>query len=116
MSIRISISDHILFLSSDNYFSSIVVHRTRCFRVFIRSDQNHLLRRFAKKTFSDLKSAAQKEFFTIDVDAIKDKATEATSTLVEKAGEFKDAAVAVKDDIAEKLTELDRMLQESVTE
>lgn len=63
-----------------------------------------------------MKSAAQKEFFTIDVDAIKDKATEATSTLVEKAGEFKDAAVAVKDDIADKLTELDRMLQESVTE
>ena len=40
------------FLSSDNHFSSIVVHRTRCFRVFIRSDQNHLLRRFAKKTRS----------------------------------------------------------------
>lgn len=70
----------------------------------------------SKKTFSDLKSAAQKGFSTIDVDAIKDKATEATSTLVEKAGEFKDAAVAVKDDIADKLTELDRMLQESVTE
>ena len=51
-----------------------------------------------------------------DVDAIKDKAAEATSIMAEKAGELKDAAVDVKDDIAAKLTELDRMLQESVTE
>lgn len=36
--------------------------------------------------------------------------------MVEKAGELKDAAVAAKDDIEDKLTELDRMLQESVTE
>ena len=69
-----------------------------------------------KKTLSDLKAAAQKGLSTIDVDTLKDKATEATSTLVEKAGELKDAAVAAKDDIADKLTELDRMLQESVTE
>ena len=69
-----------------------------------------------KKTLSDLKAVAQKGLSTIDVDTIKDKATEATSTLVEKAGELKDAAVAAKDDIADKLTELDRMLQESVTE
>ena len=69
-----------------------------------------------KKTLSDLKTAAQKGFSAIDVDTIKDKAAEATSTLVEKAGELKDAAIAAKDDIADKLTELDRMLQESVTE
>lgn len=70
----------------------------------------------AKKTISDLKAAAQKGLSAIDVDAIRDKAAEATSSLAEKAGEFKDAAVAVKDDIADKLTELDRMLQESITE
>ena len=69
-----------------------------------------------KKTLSDLKAVAQKGLSTIDVDTLKDKATEATSTLVEKAGELKVAAVAAKDDIADKLTELDRMLQESVTE
>ena len=69
-----------------------------------------------KKTFSDLKAAAQKGLANIDVDALKDKAAGATSIMVEKAGELKDAAVDVKDDIAAKLTELDRMLQESVTE
>lgn len=69
-----------------------------------------------KKTLSDLKAVAQKGLSTIDVDTLKDKATEASSTLVEKAGELKVAAVAAKDDIADKLTELDRMLQESVTE
>ena len=36
--------------------------------------------------------------------------------MAEKAGELRDAAVDVKDDIAAKLTELDRMLQECVTE
>ena len=69
-----------------------------------------------KKTLSDLKAAAQKGLSTIDVDVIKDKAAEATSIMVEKVGELKDAAVDVKDDIAAKLTELDRMLQDSVTE
>ena len=69
-----------------------------------------------KKPLSDLKTAAQKGLSNIDVDALKDKAAVATSTLAGKAGELKDAAVDVKDDIAAKLTELDRMLQESVTE
>ena len=69
-----------------------------------------------KKTFSNLKATAQKGLSTIDVEAIKNKATEATSTLVEKASELKDAAFDVKDDIAAKLTELDRMLQVSITE
>ena len=62
-----------------------------------------------KKTFSDLKAAAQKGLANIDVDALKDKAAGATSIMVEKAGELKDAAVDVKDDIAAKLTELDRI-------
>ena len=34
-----------------------------------------------KKTFSDLKAAAQKGLSNIDVDALKDKAAVATSTL-----------------------------------
>ena len=69
-----------------------------------------------KGAFAGLKAAAQKGLASIDVEAIKDKAAEATGTLLTKAEEVKDAAVAVKDDIADKLTELDRMLQESVTE
>ena len=69
-----------------------------------------------KKTFSNLKATAQKGLSTIDVEAIKNKATEATSTLLEKASELKYAAFDVKDDIAAKLTELDRMLQVSITE
>ncbi len=69
-----------------------------------------------KKTLSDLKAVAQKGFSNISVDALRDKAAEATSTLAEKAGELRGAAVDVKDDITAKITELDRMLQESVTE
>lgn len=69
-----------------------------------------------KPTFSDWKAAAQKGLSTIDVDAIKNKAAEATGALVEKAGEVKDAVVDAKEDITAKLTELDRMLQSSITE
>lgn len=69
-----------------------------------------------KKALSDLKASAQKGLSAIDVDAIKDKAAEATSIMVDKAGKLKDTAIDVRDDIASKLTELDRMLQESVTE
>lgn len=69
-----------------------------------------------KKALSAWKTAAEKGLSSIDINALKDKAAEATSIMVEKAGELKDAAIDVKDDIAAKLTELDRMLQESVTE
>lgn len=69
-----------------------------------------------KKAFNGLKGAAQKGLAAVDVDAIINKAAEATGTLLSKAVEVKEAAVAVKDDITDKLTELDHMLQESVTE
>ena len=69
-----------------------------------------------KISLAGLKAAAQKGLASIDMEAMKSKASEATGTLLTKAEEMKDAAVAVKDDISEKLTELDRMLQESVTE
>ena len=48
--------------------------------------------------------------------AIKEKAVKAGDFLGEKAADMKDAAVAAKDDIADKLTELDRMLEESITD
>ena len=69
-----------------------------------------------KNPFGGLKLAAQKSLASIDMEALKDKAAEATGVLKEKAVEVKDAAVAKKDEIADKLTELDRMLQGVVTE
>ena len=48
----------------------------------------------------------------IDTTAIKEKA----SAVAEKAEEIKDSAMATKDDITAKLTELDRMLESSITE
>ena len=69
-----------------------------------------------KKPFGGLKLAAQKGLASIDVEALKEKAAEATGVLKDKAVEVKDAAVAAKDEIADKLTELDRMLQGVVTE
>ena len=69
-----------------------------------------------KRPFESLKSAAKKGLASIDVEALKDKAAEATGILKEKAIEVKDAAVAAKEEITDKLTELDRMLQSVVTE
>ena len=69
-----------------------------------------------KNPFGGLKLAAQKGLASIDVEALKEKAAEASGILKEKAVEVKDAAVAAKDEIADKITELDRMLQGVVTE
>lgn len=63
-----------------------------------------------------LKSLTQKGIPSIDMDDIKNKTKAATTTLVDKAAEVKDSAVSVKEDITDKLTELDRMLKDSVTE
>lgn len=69
-----------------------------------------------KNPFVGLKQAAKKGLASIDMEALKDRAVEATGTLKEKAVEVKDAAIAAKDEIADKLTELDRMLKGVVTE
>lgn len=69
-----------------------------------------------KKVLANLKDAAKKGLANIDVEALKDKAAGAAGTIKEKAVAAKDSAVAVKDEITDKLTELDRMLQDSVTE
>lgn len=96
---------------------TLPIHEGDClhFRIQIL-DRRFIMEGKGKGAFAGLKAAAQKGLASIDVEAIKDKAAEATGTLLTKAEEVKDAAVAVKDDIADKLTELDRMLQESVTE
>ena len=63
-----------------------------------------------------LKAIAQKGIGAIDKNEIKEKAKAAADTFAEKAVETKDAAVGLKDDITDKITELDRMLKESITE
>ncbi|MCR5221235.1 MAG: hypothetical protein K6E31_09640 [bacterium] len=47
---------------------------------------------------------------------VKDKAVAAGRSIGNKASEIKYTAVAIKEDISEKITELDRMLESSVTE
>ena len=54
--------------------------------------------------------------FNIDLGAVKDKAVQAGGFLGDKANEVKDLAVQTKEDIDSKLTELDRMLEQSVTD
>ena len=69
-----------------------------------------------KLSFRDLKDLAKKGIASIDVDAAKEKALKAGEIVSGKAVEIRDSAMAMKDDITEKLTELDRMLQSSITE
>ncbi len=64
----------------------------------------------------DLKDMAKKGIESIDVDSAKEKAVKAGEKISGKAEEIKDSAMAMKEDITEKLTELDRMLETSITE
>ena len=64
----------------------------------------------------DLKDLAKKGINSIDVDAAKEKAVKASEVIGGKATEIKDSAMAMKEDITEKFTELDRMLESSITE
>lgn len=69
-----------------------------------------------KKILGGLKTIAQKGIANIDTDAIRGKAEDAAEKLKAKASDAKDTVIDVKEDITEKLTELDRMLKDSVTE
>lgn len=69
-----------------------------------------------KATFSGLIQGAKKGLSSLDMETLKGKAADATGAIKEKAVEVKEAAVAAKDEIADKLTELDRMLEGVVTE
>ena len=62
------------------------------------------------------KLVGNEEDSVIKVNNIKDSVTKAGTFIADKAVEAKDAAMDVKDDITDKLTELDRMLQQSVTD
>lgn len=72
--------------------------------------------KFPSKAFESIKAAAKDKTPGLDTETLKEKAAKAGGILSEKAGEIRDSAVAAKEDITEKLTELDRMLQQSVTE
>lgn len=69
-----------------------------------------------KKFFSNIKSTAQRAVASIDMESIKEKTVEATDVMKSKAIEVKDTAMSAKEDLMEKLGELDRMLQSSITE
>ena len=69
-----------------------------------------------RNPFEGVKAIAQKGLGSIDTDAIKDKVTGTAEVIKTKANEAKDTILDVKDDLAEKLTELDRMLKNSITE
>ena len=68
------------------------------------------------KAFETLKAAAKDKAAGINTESLKEKAFKAGETLSGKAGEIKQSAIAAKEDITEKLTELDRMLQQSITD
>lgn len=69
-----------------------------------------------KINFKAIKNKAFKTASSIDVSAIKEKAVKAGDMIGDKAMDIKDSAVSVKEDITEKITELDRMLESSITE
>ena len=68
-----------------------------------------------KISLSSLKNAVQKGIASVDVDSLKAKASDTKDVIVEKATAAKEAAVGVKEDIEQKLTELDRLVGEAVT-
>ena len=69
-----------------------------------------------KISLQSIKDAAVKSASALDLETAKEKAARAGEIIGSKAVEIKDSAIAMKDDIAEKLTELDRMLASSITE
>lgn len=66
--------------------------------------------------FNNLASLAADAAQRIDIDGIAEGAAAAGQAIGAKADEFKDAAVAAKNDIADKMTELDRMLDQATTD
>lgn len=69
-----------------------------------------------KNVIKGLADVVKDKAENIDVKDLKEKAAIAGNFVAEKAGDLKDKAVETKDDLAEKLTELDRMLESSITE
>ena len=74
------------------------------------------LQKKAKIDLRELKGLAKKGIASVDLEAAKEKAKKASIIVGGKAEEIRDSAMAMKEDITEKLTELDRMLASSITE
>lgn len=64
----------------------------------------------------DLKGMAKRRINSIDTDAAMEKAVKAGAFIGGKAAAIRNSALAMKEDITEKLTVLDRMLDSSITE
>lgn len=67
----------------------------------------------AKDGLDDIKD---KTIDKIDIVEVKDKAIQAGEFLADKAGDMKESAMDLKEDLGEKLTELDNMLKDSINE
>ncbi len=59
---------------------------------------------------------AKNQVEKVDWNELKENVSKASETIKNKAIETKEAAVKAKDDITEKITELDRMLEEQITQ
>ena len=70
----------------------------------------------ATSKLRQIKKTAKRTASRIGDSELMDRVTDAGEFLADKAGDFKDAALDVKEDIDDKLTELDRMLEQSVTD
>ena len=66
--------------------------------------------------FKQIKKTAKRTASIIGDSEIMDHVTDAGEFLADKAGDLKETALDVKEDINDKLTELDRMLAQSVTD
>ena len=69
-----------------------------------------------KVDLRSFKDMVKKGVASIDIESAKGKALKASEIIGGKAVEIKDSAMAMKDDITEKLNELDRMLEGAITE
>lgn len=70
----------------------------------------------ATSKFKQIRKTVRRTASKVGDSEIMDRVTDAGEFLADKAGDLKDTALDVKDDINDKLTELDRMLEQSVTD
>ncbi len=70
----------------------------------------------AEKEKKSLRDLVRKGAESIDISSVKDMAKKTGEYLSDKAADLKDSAAELKEDISDKLFELDRMLESSVTE
>ena len=69
-----------------------------------------------KMNFGAIKDMVASKTAAVDAGTLKEKAKRAGEIVGDKAQEIKSSAMGMKDDITDKLTELDRMLESSITQ